>query len=208
MRVKYGEAWQGGQRALLGAGAVALAVIVACSGGGSGSERTDDVGAAPESAAVTEVDGKSTESDPASLRGYSAGSVADAERDGASGDARPAADVSRTPRATVAGFSEIDAREFRLDPNDAAAFDEAGWSVAIDGDTIVVGAPLHDDLGTDSGVAYVFERAGERWLETAKLLPDEGEAGAWFGRWVAVDGDTIVLGAPLADVVGEDDDAG
>ena len=79
-----------------------------------------------------------------------------------------------------------------------------GGSVAVGGDTIVIGAHLvnsTDDGGTvvnDSGAAYVFTKPGNGWAdstETAKLAASDGKAGDYFGYSVAVDGDTIVVGA-------------
>ena len=54
-------------------------------------------------------------------------------------------------------------------------------SVAIAGDTIVVGACQDDDNGTDSGSAYVFTRTGTTWTEQAKLTASDGAADDQFG---------------------------
>ena len=51
-----------------------------------------------------------------------------------------------------------------------------GYSVAIAGDTIVVGAWLDDDNGSASGSAYVFTRNGTTWMEQAKLIASDGAA--------------------------------
>ena len=101
----------------------------------------------------------------------------------------------------------------KLSASDAADADvfgvEFGVSVAISGDTIVVGA-RGDDIGTAStnwnrGSAYVFAKPAEGWnsafTESAKLIAsdgagDSGGSGDFFGTAVAVDGDTIVVGAP------------
>ena len=78
----------------------------------------------------------------------------------------------------------------------AAVDDQFGSSVAIAGDTIVVGAHLDDDNGTNSGSAYVYTRTGTTWTEQAKLTASDGAAGDQFGfRSVAIEGDTIVVGA-------------
>ena len=92
----------------------------------------------------------------------------------------------------------------KLLASDGASGDSFGFSVDIDGDTAVVGAFLHDHQGTDSGAAYVFVRDGDTWVEQAELLPSDGKAldQAGFGQ-IAVDGDTILLGAHLQDVDGD-----
>lgn len=74
-----------------------------------------------------------------------------------------------------------------------------GYSVAISGDTIVVGAMASLITGsTGRGSAYVFVRSGTNWTEQARLLaPDAGGEGInfQFGRSVAVDGDMAIVGA-------------
>ena len=80
-------------------------------------------------------------------------------------------------------------------------YDNFGDSVAIAGDTIVVGAPGDDDNGSDSGSAYVFTRTGTTWTEQAKLTASDGAADDYFGSSVAIAGDTIVVGAS-----GDDDE--
>ncbi len=79
--------------------------------------------------------------------------------------------------------------------------EEFGYSVAIDGDRLVVGA-THDGLLFAKGAAYVFERQIDgTWLETAKLLPPSE---AWaFGWSVDIDGDRIAVGAKGASTLGE-----
>ena len=86
----------------------------------------------------------------------------------------------------------------KLTASDAYVNDEFGYSVAIDGDTIVVGARYDDDKGAFSGSAYVFAKPAGGWAtatQTAKLTAAGGSALDLFGYSVAVDGDTIVVGA-------------
>jgi hypothetical protein len=80
-------------------------------------------------------------------------------------------------------------------PSDGAPGDFAGESVAIDGDTIVVGAGLKNDLQTHSGAAYVFERIGGAWTQTAKLAGDGGSGDSFSLGAVDIWNDTIVIGA-------------
>jgi hypothetical protein len=93
----------------------------------------------------------------------------------------------------------------RLIASDGAAGDSFGLHLAMDGDTVVVGA-RHDDNGTrtDQGSAYVFVRPADGWTGTmtqaAKLTNSSGAANDWFGDRVAVDGDTVVVGARLDDI--------
>ncbi|MCH7984763.1 MAG: hypothetical protein IIC28_12430, partial [Chloroflexi bacterium] len=92
----------------------------------------------------------------------------------------------------------------KLAASDAAAGDTFGNSVAISGDTVVVGAPLDSDAGTDSGSAYVFVRSGTSWSQQAKLTAGDAAAGDFFGVSVAISGDTVVVGAPFDADAGAD----
>lgn len=88
----------------------------------------------------------------------------------------------------------------RLTISDGLANDGFGISVAVSGDTVVVGAP-YDDIGakTDQGSAYVFTKPLSGWVTTAsytvKLIAATGAADDSFGYCVAMSGDTIVVGA-------------
>ncbi len=96
----------------------------------------------------------------------------------------------------------------KLTASDAAAGDEFGTSVAINGNTVVVGAHQHDQSDTvnNSGAAYVFTKPGNAWAtgtETAMLTASDGARGDEFGISVAVYGNTVVIGAHLDDDNGD-----
>src|SRR6266545_1132510 len=93
----------------------------------------------------------------------------------------------------------------KLEASDPAAFDGFGFSVAISGETVVVGA-LFDDgaAGLQQGSAYVFARSGGVWTQQQKLLASDAAAGALFGISVAISGETVVVGAPGDDSRGSD----
>ncbi len=92
---------------------------------------------------------------------------------------------------------------------DGALHDNFGVSVAMSGDTLVIGAHYNDDACPedpfcDSGSAYVFERddndtpsdpTDDFWVEVAKLLASDGASGDEFGLGVAISGNTAVVGA-------------
>ncbi len=74
-----------------------------------------------------------------------------------------------------------------------------GYSVALDGPRLVVGAPRdHASFGPDEGRVHVFEQSGTTWVQTAVLEGIPGQHAQAFGHSVDVDGDRIVVGAPLA----------
>jgi len=89
-----------------------------------------------------------------------------------------------------------------LTPSDADADDRFGWSVAADGDRIVVGAPWADGGLADVGAVYVFDARPGGWTQT-RLFASDGAAGDQFGRSVAVSGTRIVAGAEQADPAGQ-----
>lgn len=70
--------------------------------------------------------------------------------------------------------------------------DFLGVSVAVQGDTLVAGAPYTNS----TGAAYVFKRAGASWFEQARLLPSDGEPFELLGQAVAISGGTVLVGAP------------
>jgi hypothetical protein len=98
--------------------------------------------------------------------------------------------------AYVFGFDGMDwIQQAKLLPSDGAANQEFGRSVAIGGDTLLIGAQCDDENGRLSGAAYVFRRDGSSWMQEAKLLAGEGVEGDYFGASVAISDDTAVIGA-------------
>jgi hypothetical protein len=88
-----------------------------------------------------------------------------------------------------------------------------GNSVDVYGNTVVVGAPLSDDLskaekGDRVGSTYVYRYEEDKWIELEKpLLVSDAETTDQLGWSVAVDDSTVVVGAPFWDDL-EIDDAG
>ena len=89
--------------------------------------------------------------------------------------------------------------EFLLTASDPIEGAEFGRSIAVDGDCVVVGAAEgSDDAAVGPGAAYVFRTIGNEYVQEAKLVAPDAELGAEFGRAVAVQGNTIVVGARFA----------
>ncbi|KOR28976.1 hypothetical protein TI04_09735, partial [Achromatium sp. WMS2] len=96
-----------------------------------------------------------------------------------------------------------------LKASNAETDDGFGYSIAMDGDTLVVGAYAEDssasggqadNTATDAGSAYVFTRdASGTWSQQAYLKASNAGAGDLFGWSVAIAGDTVVVGAPYED---------
>src|SRR6266498_3433458 len=96
-------------------------------------------------------------------------------------------------------------QQAKLTSSDGAVVDQFGFSVAVSGDTIVVGA-VSDDIGANlnQGSAYVFVKPAGGWsgalTENSKLIAADGALDDQFGFSVAVNGDTIVVGAHFDDI--------
>lgn len=91
-----------------------------------------------------------------------------------------------------AGWVEV----AKLTASDAGGGHEFGSDVALHQSTIVVGAYRH----TTTGAAYVFERQASAWVETAKLLSSDLMQNDYFGKTVAVWGNTVAVGSYLHDL--------
>jgi MYXO-CTERM domain-containing protein len=69
-----------------------------------------------------------------------------------------------------------------------------GWSVAVEGDTAIVGAVADDGSAVDTGSATVFVRSGSSWAEQQKLTANDGALDDYFGTRVALRGETALVG--------------
>ena len=88
------------------------------------------------------------------------------------------------------------AQQAKLMASNGAAHDYFGFSAAISGDTLVIGAPADLSVGTANGSVYVFVRNGQVWSQQAWITAADGSPGDQFGLAVAISGDTLVVGAP------------
>ena len=103
-----------------------------------------------------------------------------------------------------AGLALIALQQAELTASGGAVGDNFGYSVALDGDTAVVGADTKTVGGnTHAGAAYVFTRTGTTWTQQgSKLTAADSAASDQFGYVVAVDGDTALVGADTKTVGG------
>jgi FG-GAP repeat len=95
-----------------------------------------------------------------------------------------------------AGAWTAQAKLFAADGTSVNTF---GFDVALEGDTLVAGAPHSWDGGVQTGAAHVFVREAGVWTEQAKLLATGGGEDDRFGYAVALSGDTALVGATLED---------
>jgi hypothetical protein len=89
------------------------------------------------------------------------------------------------------------AQQQKLLASDGAAYHIFGKSVAISGDTAIVGADYSTGIANSTGFAYIFVRdpATGVWTEQEKLAPSDGVVNDYFGYRVAIDGETAVVGS-------------
>jgi hypothetical protein len=84
--------------------------------------------------------------------------------------------------------------EAKLIASDGAILDLFGISVAVNGDTAVVGS-MNDEGGDEAGAVYVFVRSGGNWTQQAKILADDTEPFGRFGGSLFLAGDTLLVGS-------------
>lgn len=89
----------------------------------------------------------------------------------------------------------------KLVASDGQYDDHFGYAVALLGDRIAVGSPFGGRRYT--GAVYVFERRRERWVEIAKLIPDDNRTGGYYmGQSLALSEDRVFAGASGDDDLG------
>jgi hypothetical protein len=89
-------------------------------------------------------------------------------------------------------------QEAKLVADDGAVQDNFGDSVALDGDTALIGA-----WDNGPGSVYVFERKDRTWHQQAKLMAENGNPRGLFGWAVALEGDRALIGATGDDPKGD-----
>ncbi|MFT5542281.1 MAG: hypothetical protein ACI97K_001488 [Glaciecola sp.] len=82
---------------------------------------------------------------------------------------------------------------------DAKPGDAFGQSIALTENHLIIGAPRNDAVEVDSGAAYIYKRERDTWRYQTKITASDGAAGDLFGISIAVDGNTILVGADLHD---------
>lgn len=115
-----------------------------------------------------------------------------------------AGDVSNTGAAYVYRRSSgVWTLEAKLIAGDADTSDSFGYSVAVSGNTILVGAVDEGDTFFSNGAVYVFRNTTGNWKQVAKLVASDPADFDYFGSSVALSGTTAIIGTP-----GDDTPAG
>lgn len=94
----------------------------------------------------------------------------------------------------------------KLIAQDGAPNDAFGYSVSINGEYAIVGAPFHSHFETYKfyGTAYIFKLTENVWQQVAKLSASDKEANDYFGSSVAISSGFAIVGAPFDDDNGKD----
>jgi hypothetical protein len=92
------------------------------------------------------------------------------------------------------------AQQQTLTEGDGAAGDFFGMPIAISGRTLVVGATGDDGAAANQGSVRVFIRTGGVWTEQQTLTASDGAPNDGFGGAVAINGNTLIVGASSANV--------
>ncbi len=147
------------------------------------------------SAGIWTEQAKLTASDAAPFDNFGEGVALDGETAliGATGD-----DDNGSRSGSVYVFTHsagVWKEQAKLTTSDGSRDDVLGGSVALDGDTALLGVQFDDDNGISSGSAYVFTRRAGVWAQQAKITQNDAVRLAGFGKSVALDGDTALIGA-------------
>jgi hypothetical protein len=95
-------------------------------------------------------------------------------------------------------------QEDKLLPSDGGSEDAFGHSVSINGERVIIGAHGDNDVGSDSGSAYVFRRddsgtpldpSDDVWVQEDKLTASDGNTSDAFGFAVSISGERVIIGA-------------
>ncbi|MDH5694411.1 MAG: FG-GAP repeat protein, partial [Gammaproteobacteria bacterium] len=185
-----------------------LLLLTAC--GDSGSDEVP-----PEHSFAQQAYVKALNADAGDLFGYSVALEGDTLVVGVPSEQGDASSTAKNPNNNIpitdfsAGAVYVFTRsngvwslQAYLKASNADADDGFGWSVALSGDALVVGALLEDgdasstaaipnDNAPGAGAVYVFTRTGTSWSQQAYLKASNAGTGDGFGRSVALSGDTL-----------------
>ncbi len=94
------------------------------------------------------------------------------------------------------GWKSISTPNAVLTASNGADGDRLGWSVSVNGNLVVAGAPF---AGSEAGATYIYAEPGSGWAnmtETSKIKASDEKSGDGFGGSVANISTTALAGAP------------
>ena len=93
------------------------------------------------------------------------------------------------------GSDGLWSQQAKLQAGNKGAGDQFGYSVAIDGSTVVIGAINEDTGSTNAGSVYVFTRSGSSWTQQARLQASDKAKDDNFGISIDISGNTVIIGS-------------
>ena len=88
----------------------------------------------------------------------------------------------------------------KIVPDDLVGADAFGETVALDENTLAVGAPGHTHSGVRfAGAVYVYVRKDDKWEQQSKLIAEDPGKASQFGSAISLTFNTVIVGAPLHD---------
>jgi len=100
--------------------------------------------------------------------------------------------------ASSAGAASLVTEDHILSASNGLTGEDFGIWVDLDGTRAIVGARYADDPlypGNQIGAAYIFDYTGGSWVQSAQLVPSAGDWGGRIGEFVALQGNTAVIGS-------------
>ncbi|MBL1217062.1 MAG: hypothetical protein D8M59_06145 [Planctomycetes bacterium] len=93
-------------------------------------------------------------------------------------------------------YNDIWVEEDQLRPMDNLGGDAFGCSIAASGRYMAIGACMEDTMGSGAGAVYIYEYEDsiEKWVELSKFWASDGSTDEWFGEYLDMDGDYVVVG--------------
>ena len=92
----------------------------------------------------------------------------------------------------------------KLVADDAAAGDQLGYSVALEGGRVLAGAPMNDGAAADAGAVYTFVESVGVWVQEQKITASDAAADDQYGYSVGIVPGQAVVGAPGSDAAAAD----
>ncbi|MDJ0838303.1 MAG: immunoglobulin domain-containing protein [Acidobacteriota bacterium] len=112
-------------------------------------------------------------------------------------------DSAQTNAGSVFIYENVSDRwHYRQTVSPAAPNNYAGYTVALSGDKLLINAPNNDDLGTNTGQVYLYEKDDEVWTDAGTLFDPNGDTNDNFGTYIALDGYLALAGSSFADYFG------
>jgi hypothetical protein len=102
-------------------------------------------------------------------------------------------------QAKIALSTDAITETLKIVPGDGYLNDKFGNAIALDGNTLVIGARENNDGGIDAGAVYIYEQVSAdpiSWTLSLKLVVSDSLPLANFGASISLDGDRLAVGAP------------